>query len=150
MESRNLGWGIFMATYCRRGQVFLIGGQLLNEKVWDLLLPAIIEVLKNFGGGPWPPQSITCLRPLWLKKKKVKKNNWQVNTDMRWILICESYQLWKFVMYGTFTRSAPRLFCFQLPSLPLSNIYGLKILISFLVSWRWCRFLEDIIVDIFF
>lgn len=29
-KSRNLGWGIFMATYWRRGQVFLIGGPALK------------------------------------------------------------------------------------------------------------------------
>ena len=30
MKSKNLEWGIFMATYWRRGQVFHIGGPALK------------------------------------------------------------------------------------------------------------------------
>ena len=30
MKSKNLEWGIFMATYWRRGRVFLIGGPALK------------------------------------------------------------------------------------------------------------------------
>ena len=85
------------------------------------------------------------------KKKKIDK----VNMDMRWILIGESYQQWKFVKYGTFTWSSPRLFCFK-----SSTIYCLKILISISKKKKktlphfWLAggdvFLEDIIVDIFF
>ena len=45
-------------------KIFSYGGLLLNEKVWDLFLPTIIEVLKNFG-GPWhnvpPPLTIVLV-----------------------------------------------------------------------------------------
>jgi len=52
MKSRNLGWGIFMATYWRRGQVFLIGGSALK---WESVRPIssyYYRGFKNFWGAP--------------------------------------------------------------------------------------------------
>ena len=61
MKSRNLGWGIFMATYWR-GQVFLIGGPALK---WESVKPISSYYYRGFkkiwGGGGG--QGITCLRP---------------------------------------------------------------------------------------
>ena len=46
---------------------FSWGGQLLNEKVWDLFLPTIIEILKNFGGA------LNIPPPLKMDKRKNMK-----------------------------------------------------------------------------
>ena len=57
---------------------FSWGGQLLNEKVWDLFLPTIIEVLKNFGGR------ITCLRPWrWIRGKIWKNRTWNEKISLK-------------------------------------------------------------------
>ena len=58
-KSRNLGWGIFMATYWRRGQVFLIGGPALK---WESVRPISSYYYRGFKKF-WGGQGITCLRP---------------------------------------------------------------------------------------